>query len=95
MSFVMQNEADEEFHECFEIERQLSDSILDDVQWISMDIQDADETGGDFRVGMVKSEAVVLTLDSGADVSHCIQALMFPWCLRSLPSMEILVVKVS
>ena len=32
-----------------------------------MDIQDADETGGDF--GVVKSGAAVLMLDSGADVS--------------------------
>ena len=33
---------DEEFHDCFMVERQLSDSIPDDVQWVSMDIEDVD-----------------------------------------------------
>ncbi len=31
-------DAEEEFHDCSIVERQLSDSIPDDVQWVSMDI---------------------------------------------------------
>ena len=60
---------DEEFHDCFTVERQLSDSIPDDVQWVSMDIQDVDETENALRVNTVKSERLAITLDSGADVS--------------------------
>ena len=60
---------DEDFHDCFMVERQLSDSIPDDVQWVSMDIQDVDETEDAFRVNTVKSDRLAITLDSGADVS--------------------------
>ena len=60
---------DEEFHDCFTVERQLSDSIPDDVQWVSTDIQDVDETENALRVNTVKSERLAITLDSGADVS--------------------------
>ncbi len=60
---------EEEFHECFMVERQLSESIPDDVQWVSMDIQDADKTEDSLRVSTVKSERLAITLDSGADIS--------------------------
>ena len=62
-------DAEEEFHDCFMVERQLSDSIPDDVQWVSMDIQDVDETENALRVNTVKSERLAITVDAGADVS--------------------------
>ena len=62
-------DAEAEFHDCFMVERQLSDSIPDAVQWVSMDIQDVDETENALRVNTVKSERLAITLDSGADVS--------------------------
>ena len=63
-------EEHEEFHDCFEVEQHLSDSIPGHVDWVSMDIQDGfDNTGEDFRVNAVRREPVVMTLDSGADVS--------------------------
>ena len=62
---------EEEFHECFMVERHLGESIPDDVQWVSMEIQiqDADETEDFLRVSTVKSEGLAITLDSGADIS--------------------------
>ena len=60
----------EQFEDCFEVDPGLSCSIPDGVSWVSMDMQDIAEVFVDVhRVSTVRSQAVVMTLDSGGDVS--------------------------
>lgn len=70
---------DEKFYECREVDYDLHDSIPKDTTWFALDWQDLsgdefhdipDEDEEPARVAMVRGHAsVVITLDSGADIS--------------------------